>query len=221
MGKGGDKTTTTKVELDPAIKKAAMENLDVADEVAALGYTPYTGNTVAAFSPQQMAAMKGVDQAASAFGMPSAVNWQQSGGRMSEPNKMSSKDIYTALTGLPPPTTDAAGVRGYSALPIYNEAVNNIPAAQLAAIRSFVMDPETGEGPTNLSVPQPQTRFQSDGRGGFSAVANPDYDANTGDFAPSDFRLNGVFGGFGRNEWGGEGADPISARMRINSLNRR
>lgn len=225
MGKGGDQTTTTKVELDPAIREEALNNIDIANEVSALGYTPYTGNTVAGFSPQQMSAMQATDQGMAAFGMPSAVDWQQGGnGSMAAPSGMSSDAIYTALTGMPPPTTDAGGFSGYSAMPMYNEAIENTPAAQLAAIRSFVMDPETGAGPTNLSVPQPRTSFVPDGRGGFTATENPNAGGGSGrgtdgrsDLGPEIF--SGPFSWF-NNLGSNSSASARSAADRLASMRR-
>lgn len=158
MGKkGGSSTQTTKVELDPEIKKAALANLGIADSVASLGATPYNGPSIAGFSPQQMAAMQGVDQAAAAFGMPSAVNWQQGqGGAMQAPRGMSNADLFKALTGMPAPNSSAGGFSGYNTAPIGQAAFNSLPPAQRALIQSFTMNPVTGAMPTNSTVPSPK-----------------------------------------------------------------
>lgn len=292
--KGG--TQETKVELPPEIKEAAIDNLDIANEVAAIGYTPYRGPTVAEFNPQQKSGMMAYDQAASAFGMPSAVDWnsrgnpqpetaytmrgeanptsgkggalskpqlgnidpaeiaaavagpqpssstvsggggstaaptgggspdllsetiaptpsphppqyqsptpsphpeaapppgpgmmpppqvqtaapQQPTGGMSAPPGMSTDDIFAAMTGMQPapPTSTMGGLTGYSPAPAYDEALANMPPAQKAAIESFVMDPVTGEAPTNVSVPKPKTSFvqNEDGSIGVKPTAPP------------------------------------------------
>ena len=152
MGKKGGETTST-VKLPKAIERASKDNLNIANEVGALGMSPYRLNTVAGLSPQQLAAMQGVDEQASAFGMPSALGQQGGAG-------MDKDAMYTALTGMPPPTTDAAGNLGYSGIPAMEAAIAATPDAQRAAIESFVMNPYTGEAPTNLSVPAPKTSFR-------------------------------------------------------------
>lgn len=158
MGKkGGSSTQTTKVELDPDIKKAALANLGIADSVASLGATPYNGPSIAGFSPQQMAAMQGVDQAAAAFGMPSAVNWQQGqSGAMRAPSGMNNDDLFRALTGMPAPNSFAGGFGGYNTAPIGQAAFDRLPPAQRALIQSFTMDPVTGAAPANSTVPVPK-----------------------------------------------------------------
>ena len=165
MGKkGGSETQTTKVELPPEIKQAAIANLGIADSVASLGATPYSGPSIAGFSPQQMAAMQGTDQAAAAFGMPSAVNWQQGGGgggAMQAPRGMSSGDIFKALTGMPAPNAQVGRFGGYNTAPIGQAAFGSLPPAQRALIQSFTMNPVTGAAPRNTSVPTPKYDVQA------------------------------------------------------------
>ena len=162
MGKkGGSSTQTTTVELPPEIKQAAIANLGIADSVASLGATPYNGPSIAGFSPQQMAAMQGTDQAAAAFGMPSAVNWQQGrGGAMQAPRGMSNDALYQALTGMPSPNSQAGGFSGYNTAPIGQAAFDRLPAAQRALIQSFTMNPVTGAAPLNSTVPVPKYDVQ-------------------------------------------------------------
>lgn len=158
MGKkGGSSTQTTKVELPPEIKQAAIANLGVADSVASLGATPYNGPSIAGFAPQQMAAMQGTDQAAAAFGMPSAVNWQQGrDGAMNAPRGMNNDELFQALTGMPAPNSQMGGFRGYNTAPLGQAAFDRLPPAQRALIQSFTMNPVTGAAPTNTSVPLPE-----------------------------------------------------------------
>ncbi len=166
MGSKGDQTTQ-KIELPPEIEAAAIANLNVADEVGSIGHTPYRGPTVAGFSPQQIAAMRGVDAQAAAFNMPSTLGKSNGQG-------MTTDQIYTAMTGMPPPNSSAGGFSGYSGLPLMQESIERTPAAQRAAIESFVMDPYTGAPPTNLSIPAPLTQYQYNPQTGrIEAMAPP------------------------------------------------
>jgi len=55
-GKGGSSTTT--VEVPEYIEEAAKRNLTRADVISQIGYVPYYGADVAAFTPLQEAAFK-------------------------------------------------------------------------------------------------------------------------------------------------------------------
>lgn len=166
MGKGGQQTSTTRTEIDPQLREVALQNMRLADEIGSIGTPINRGAQVAGFTPQQMAAFQGTDQAASAFGMPSAVNWQQgANGQMQAPRGMDQAALMQALTGMTAPTADAGnGMRGYSFAPGFDAARAQMPAAQLAAIEGFSRNPHTGAGPTNAAMPQPQTRYDSQGR---------------------------------------------------------
>ena len=160
-GKGG--TQTTEVKLPPEIEEAAIANLRVADEVAAMGYTPYTGPTVAGPTPGMQNAMMGQNQAAQAFGMP---NTNTAG--------MSQEQAMSALTGMPAPTQYAGGFQGYSPIELYRQAIDSMPPAQRAMIESFVIDPVTGAIPTNPAVPAPQFRYgEGIGQRGYGASSAP------------------------------------------------
>lgn len=153
MGKkGGSETTSTTVKLPKEIEDAAKQNIKVADQIAALGAMPYRGTAVAGFSPQQLRGMQGQDQAASAFGMPSALG---AGGGQG----MSHKDMFTALTGMPPPNSNTGGFQGYSTAPIFDQAYAQLSPGQRNMIESFLINPNTGAAPTNpvlqgMQVPQ-------------------------------------------------------------------
>lgn len=150
MGGGGKGAQeSTKIELDPDIKKAALENLDIANEVAAIGYTPYEGPTHAGFTPQQLDSMQNTNRSAGAFGMAS---------QNLNPN-MSQAQIGEALTGMMGPNASAGGFSGYSASPMFYEALNQMPQAQRGATESFTMNPFTGAPPTNPTVPAPEWRY--------------------------------------------------------------
>jgi hypothetical protein len=125
-GKGG--SASTSVEIPAWLESAAKQNLARADRVAQLGYTPYYGPDVAAFSPMQMAAMQGTNQAASAFGLP--------GG--------------DAMAGMPAPQTFAGGVQGYSSAPLYQQSIDALAAnapGQTSAMGQMFIDPITGAQP--------------------------------------------------------------------------
>lgn len=108
---GSEKSSTS---IPKWIQKPAQDNIARAEQIAALGYTPYSGPDVAAFTPMQNAAFDGTNQAASAFGMPTAQG-----------------------NGMPPPQTFAGGVQGYSSMPMYEQAVEALKTknpAQYAAL---------------------------------------------------------------------------------------
>lgn len=144
MGKkGGSEKTTTTVKMHPEIERAALANIDIANEVAAMGAMPYRGPTVAGFAPGQINAMAAFDQAAGAFGMPNQGT-----------QGMTGNSLYTALTGMPAPQQYAGGISGYSGMGLADQAINQLPPAQRAMLQSFVMDPVTGAQPSNPSVPR-------------------------------------------------------------------
>ena len=137
MGKGG--STSSTVAVPEYIEDAARRNLTQADKISKLGFIPEYGPTVAAFTPMQKAAFQGTADLASAFGTPG-------GG-------MSMQDISG---GMPAPTTYAGGVRGYSALPIYEQALEAFGQArpgQKQYIDSFFIDPFTGAAGSNMQAP--------------------------------------------------------------------
>lgn len=121
-GKGGSQSTS--VQIPAWLEQAARANLGRADQAAQIGYTPYYGPEVAAFTPMQQAAMQGTNQAASAFGMAAPTD---------------------AMAGMPQAQTFAGGVQGYSSAPMYEEALaalqQNAPG-QYNAIRNMFLDPQ-------------------------------------------------------------------------------
>lgn len=144
MGKkGGSQKTTTEVKMHPEIEEAALQNIQLANDVAAMGAMPYRGPTVAGFSPQQINGMASFDQAAGAFGMPN----QGTSGKRGDA-------LYTALTGMPPPQQFAGGMSGYSGMALADQQMANLPPAQRAMLESFLMNPVTGAQPTNPNVPR-------------------------------------------------------------------
>jgi hypothetical protein len=120
-GKGGSQTT--QVEVPQYIEDAARANLAQGQEVSRIGYTPYYGPDVAAFSPMQTAAMQNAADFASAFGMAPQMD---------------------VTAGMPQAQEYAGGIRGYSSAPLYEQAVAELAArrpAQAALIESQFIDP--------------------------------------------------------------------------------
>jgi hypothetical protein len=140
MSLGGSKSTkTTNPEW---VDRAAQSALGQAQQTARIGYTPYYGPDVAAFTPQQNAAFEGTNQAASAFGMPTSQG-----------------------NGMPPPETFAGGVQGYSSAPIYQQSVNALQQnnpQQYAAIMSM-FEPQAAAPQGLLSSPTAQAKRSSRG----------------------------------------------------------
>lgn len=127
-GKGG--STTSSVEIPEYIEEAARRNLAKAEDISQIGYVPYYGPDVAAFTPFQEAGFQQTADVASAFGMGP---------------QMSRSDI---MGGMPAATEFAGGLRGYSSAPLYQQAVDELAAqrpAQAQFIESFFIDPVTGQ----------------------------------------------------------------------------
>lgn len=116
-GKGG--STTSKVEIPDWLENAAQDSLSRADDVSRIGYVPYSGPDVAAFSPMQEAAFGNTNQMAQAFGM--------GGG---QGNYMPQAERFRG------------GAKGYSSEPIYNQAVGDLrqnrPGQYNAIMENFV-----------------------------------------------------------------------------------
>ena len=132
-GKGG--STSTSVEIPEYIEEAARRNLAKAEGISQIGYVPYFGPDVAAFTPFQQAGFQQTADVASAFGLGTPTT---------------QADI---MGGMPAPTEFAGGVRGYSAAPLYQQAVDELAAqrpAQAQYIESFFIDPVTGQAGTRV-----------------------------------------------------------------------
>jgi len=126
-GKGG--STSSTVTIPQYIEDAARANLAKADEISKIGYTPYYGPDVAAFTPMQQAGFQNTAGMADAFGL--------AGGG-------------TGMEGMPTPTTYAGGIQGYSSAPLFEQSVAELEArrpGQYAAINAPFIDPVTGAQP--------------------------------------------------------------------------
>lgn len=118
-GKGGEKSQ----KMDPGLTAAARDALDFAAAGAAVPHSPNRGVSFAAFTPQQMAAFQGANEAASAFGLPTG----------------------SATSAMPAAEMSANGIRGYSTGALYDENKNKSMTPGLQkAIDSLFANRETG-----------------------------------------------------------------------------
>lgn len=130
-GKGGSQTT--RVQLPGFIEDAARQAISQGQQAAQIGFVPYTGPDVAAFSPAQEAVFAGTNAAASAFGLPTSTG-----------------------TGLPVAQDFGGGIMGYSSAPIFEQQMAEFEATrpgQFAAIQDFFIDPVTG-APAASAMPR-------------------------------------------------------------------
>lgn len=154
-GKGG--STTSSVQIPAWAEQAAQRNIQRADQISQIGYVPYYGPDVAAFTPMQQASFAGTNAAAQAFGLPTATS---------------------SLTGMPAPQ-NFGGFQAYSSAPMYEASVQQLQQrrpGQYAAMTAPFINPYTGAGPASpfASLITPE------------ASATVDYRVRTGDAAPSD-----------------------------------
>lgn len=204
-GKGGKQTS--EVTIPQYIEDAARRNLSKADDIAAMGYVPEYGPSVAAFTPMQEAAFRNTADAASAFGL---------GG-----GDMSARDLRG---GMDAPTTYAGGVRGYSSAPMYEDMLAQLEAnapGQYDYLRSFSIDPVTGAmgsraAPAPAPVPQGTNlgginmggglegnTGYGNGRGMFDSYQGPSQNGSAG-YGPGGYTGFGdMFDGGGPGQSGG------------------
>lgn len=129
MSKKSSKSTT-KVELPPELQAASQDGLNYAAATALIPSLPNRGMTTAAFTPQQIAAMRGTNAAARAFGLPTG-DIELPGQRME---------------------TTVGGVKGYTAAPIYDDTMRkSIPRQLRQSIDALFANKETGGLPEPLS----------------------------------------------------------------------
>lgn len=170
-GKGG--SSTSEVKIPGYIEDASKANLARASEISKIGYTPYYGPDVAAFSPMQQAAFQNTANTAGAFGLAAPTSQQ---------------DI---MGGMPAPTTFAGGVQGYSSAPMYEQSVAELAArrpGQYDAIMGQFIDPMTGAGPT-----APSLASGAPGAPGASGASAPTF----ADYGGRDMDYSGNAGGGG------------------------
>lgn len=128
---GGSQKSTTTVQLPAWMEEAFKKGLHMGEAKAKMGYVPSIGPDVAAFNDQQIAGMQGASDFMSAFGM----------GPQQDVNAM-----------LPPPTTYAGGIKGYSSFPMYEDmkaALEEKYPGLAKYLASFSIDPVTGKLPSD------------------------------------------------------------------------
>ncbi|NBR39035.1 MAG: hypothetical protein EBT93_06395 [Alphaproteobacteria bacterium] len=145
MAKGGE---TQEMPILPSWQeKGYQQGLNLAKDVSQVGYVPYYGPDVAAFSPLQQASFQGTDVMANAFGMPTTGGQQY----------------------MPQAETYAGGVQGYSSAPIYTQAKEALAAnapAQSQYLASFGIDPVTGAVGSRAVTNQPYALEMGKSSGG-------------------------------------------------------
>ena len=130
MSKGG--TTSSNTQIPAYLEDAVRENINRARDVSQIGYVPYYGPDVAAFSPMQQQSMQSTGNAASAFGL--------------------APQGFDGTAGIPQAQTFAGGVQGYSSAPLYEQSLDNLFAnapAQYRAMNDMFIDPITGASSRN------------------------------------------------------------------------
>ena len=119
-------SSTSKTTVPKYMEEAGKRLLERSEAASQIGYTPYYGLDVAAFSPMQEQAFQNTANMASAFGM--------GGGDM--------------MSGMPEATEFAGGIRGYSSAPMFEQSLETLQQkrpAQYDAIMGMFIDPVSGE----------------------------------------------------------------------------
>ena len=135
-GGGGTTSTGSTTEIPQWIQDAGRRQYQTGTELGQIGYTPYYGADVAAFNPLQTAAFDSTGMAANAFGM--------GGGSPT-----------FATDGIQAPQTFAGGMRGYSGMPMYTEALNTLEQQrpyQKQQLEQQFIDPTTGLTPEGRKI---------------------------------------------------------------------
>ena len=154
MSKGG--TTSQSTQIPAYLEDAVRENINRARDVSQIGYTPYYGADVAAFSPMQQQSMRSTGNAASAFGL--------------------APEGFDGTAGIPQAQTFAGGVQGYSSAPLYEQSLDKLFAnapAQYRAMNDMFIDPFTGARSRNnygnaspvMGMARPSVNGGGDGSG--------------------------------------------------------
>ncbi|MBL4757429.1 MAG: hypothetical protein JKY32_07280 [Rhizobiales bacterium] len=150
-GKGGSQTSS--VTIPKFLQDASERAVQRGEDIAQIGFVPFTGPDVAAFTAPQLASFQGVGSAADAFGL--------GGG-----------GLESGITaGLPQPQTFAGGIQGFSSAPLFEQALAELQASrpgQFGAISDLFIDPVTGN-----QFPQTQVAGGG-GNGNFSQGSDGD-----------------------------------------------
>ena len=160
-GKGGGTT----VEIPAWAESAMQDNLRKANQFSEIGYMPYYGPDVAAFTPMQEAGMQGAYDAAAAFGL------AEKGG--------------DALAGIPEAKDFGGGRMGYSSGDLFDQARAEFEgrSPQQASAFNAMFKPygggEPGAGfPADGSIPDPKQLTSNPAGtlpGGVPLVGTPEF----------------------------------------------
>lgn len=129
MGSLFSGSTETDVKIPRFLEEGFKEGLQRGRNVAELGYMPYMGPDVAAFTPAQTSAMQNTFDASRAFGMSAPTD---------------------AMAGMPQAQTFAGGIQGYSSYPTFQESLAKLRESrpgQMAAYDAMFINPQTGARP--------------------------------------------------------------------------
>ena len=190
-GKGG--STTSTVTVPQYIEDAAKANLAKADEISKIGYTPYYGPDVAAFTPMQQAGFQNTAGMADAFGL--------AGGG-------------TGMEGMPMPATYAGGIQGYSSAPMFEQSMAELEArrpGQYEAINAPFIDPVTGAQP--MAPYGTGGMPEADVGGGVSGGVVPSSGSNNDDDFHRQMMANASNQGAGGGGFGISPSGTISAAL--------
>lgn len=130
-------STENKVQIPKFLEEGFKYGLQRGKNTAELGYMPYMGPEVAAFTPAQTSAMQNTFDASRAFGM-------------SAPDD--------AMAGMPQAQTFAGGIQGYSSYPTFQESLDKLRqsrSGQMAAYDAMFIDPVTGVKPQGFATQSP------------------------------------------------------------------
>lgn len=160
-GKGGGQTTKT--EIPEWAESATKRNLARAEEVQKIGYMPYYGPDIAAFTPSQQAAMQNNLNTAAAFGMAAPSD---------------------AMAGMPQAEEFAGGMQGYSSGKLFDQAVAEFEAKKPDYAREYnelFAGPQQKSPYANPFLPFMPSSF---GVSGFNAVTPSEPGLREGRSAP-------------------------------------
>jgi hypothetical protein len=188
----GGGSQTQKTEIPQWLEDASRENIAMGNQVAGLGYVPYFGPDVAAFTPMQQASFQNTGQAANAFGM--------AGGGM------------TGMEGMPQAQQFAGGVSGYSSAPMFQETMAALEAnnpGQFAAIQNMFINPQTGAGGMRPQMQAQQAPQQYSGGGGdggrYAAPSGGGGGGSIGGYSSIGDMFNGGGAGASGDQYSGGG----------------
>jgi len=152
MSSGGGKSgnEVTEESIPDWIRFPAIRNLQRAEDVQRIEYMPYRGAEVAGFTDNQIAAFQNNNNAATAFGLQAPTN---------------------AMSGMPTPELYANGMRGYSSMPLYDQALAETKKAQPDAVAQY--DSLFGSNVGTTYNPYPTGSPNSSSGGGGNNAVDP------------------------------------------------